>query len=104
MPDTAYDRNACYRMEPEKVLAALGTSRDGLSAAEAEARLEKHGKNELKAKIRIPLWLVFLSQFKELLILVLILGGGGFLFHRECARRLDHLHHRGGQRGDRVRP
>ncbi|MFW6181870.1 MAG: cation-translocating P-type ATPase, partial [Spirochaetota bacterium] len=80
MPDTAYDRNAYdrnayYRMEPEKVLAALGSSLDGLPAGEAESRLEKHGKNELKAKIRMPLWLVFLSQFKELLILVLVLGG-----------------------------
>jgi len=64
-----------YQMKAKEVLDALGTTEKGLSRAEAEKRLQKYGKNELRAKIRVPLWLVFLSQFKELLILILILGG-----------------------------
>jgi len=64
-----------YQMRAQEVLDALGTSEKGLSRAEAKKRLQKYGKNELRAKIRVPLWLLFLSQFKELLILILILGG-----------------------------
>jgi len=64
-----------YQMKAKEVLEALGTTEKGLSRAEAEKRLQKYGKNELRAKIRVPLWLLFLSQFKELLILILILGG-----------------------------
>ncbi len=64
-----------YQMDVKEVLKNLNTSENGLSLAEAAKRLQKYGKNELKAKIRVPLWLLFLSQFKELLILILILGG-----------------------------
>jgi Ca2+-transporting ATPase len=64
-----------YQMRAQEVLDALGTTENGLSRAEAKKRLQKYGKNELRAKIRVPLWLLFLSQFKELLILILILGG-----------------------------
>jgi Ca2+-transporting ATPase len=70
MPQKEY-----YQMSTEKALENLGTSAQGLSKKEAAKRLKKYGKNELKAKIRIPVWLIFLSQFKELLILILILGG-----------------------------
>jgi P-type Ca2+ transporter type 2C len=70
MPEKKY-----YQMDAKKVLEDLNTSDNGLSNAEAEKRLQRHGKNELKAKTRVPLWLLFLSQFRELLILILILGG-----------------------------
>ncbi len=64
-----------YKMDAKEVVEDLNTNEKGLSPREAEKRLQKHGKNELKTKIRVPLWLVFLSQFRELLILILILGG-----------------------------
>ena len=64
-----------FQMEPDEVLEDLDTTDKGLSGSEAKKRLKKYGKNELRAKIRVPLWLVFLSQFKELLILILIFGG-----------------------------
>ena len=64
-----------YQMDAKKVLEDLNTGDDGLSDAEAKKRLQRYGKNELRAKIRVPLWLLFLSQFRELLILILILGG-----------------------------
>jgi len=64
-----------YQMNAKEVLEELNTSENGLSSSEVESRLQKYGKNELKAKIRVPLWLLFLSQFKELLILILIVGG-----------------------------
>ena len=64
-----------YRMSLQETLSSLETSEKGLSKNEAEKRLKKYGENTLKAEIKMPLWLVFLSQFKELLVLILIIGG-----------------------------
>ncbi len=64
-----------YRMTVEEVLDALNTSDDGLDRGEANKRLKKYGKNELQAKVKVPRWLMFLSQFKELLVMVLIVAG-----------------------------
>lgn len=64
-----------FQMDVKEVLEGLKTGEKGLSKAEAARRLKKYGKNELKAKLKMPIWLIFLSQFKELLIIILILGG-----------------------------
>jgi len=70
MPEKPY-----YQMPVEQVLEGLSTTANGLSEDEARRRLDKYGKNELRAKIRMPLWLLFLSQFRELLVIILIAGG-----------------------------
>ncbi len=57
------------------MLKALGTSREGLSRRKADRLLRKYGKNELRAQLQMPLWLLFLAQFRELLIIILIIGG-----------------------------
>ena len=62
-------------MTIQETLDSWETSEKGLSKSEAEKRLKKYGENTLKAEIKMPLWLVFLSQFKELLVLILIIGG-----------------------------
>ena len=64
-----------YRMTVQETLDFWSTSQKGLSKTEAEQRLKKYGENTLKAEIKMPLWLVFLSQFKELLVIILIIGG-----------------------------
>lgn len=64
-----------YQMTVHEALDTLETSKDGLSEKEAKKRLKKFGKNELRAKLKTPRWLLFLSQFKELLVLVLIVAG-----------------------------
>ena len=66
---------AYYRMSVEEAMKDLDTTEKGLSEAQAQRRLATHGKNELKAKIKMPLWLLFLSQFRELLVIILIIGG-----------------------------
>lgn len=66
---------APYQMEVAELLAAMDAAETGLSTSEAERRLTEQGPNELEAKVRVPIWLVFLSQFKELLIFILIIGG-----------------------------
>ncbi|MFP4647445.1 MAG: cation-translocating P-type ATPase, partial [Candidatus Acetothermia bacterium] len=64
-----------YQQTKEDLFDSFETDEEGLSESKAKRRLEEHGKNELKAKLEVPLWLLFLSQFKELLTIVLIVGG-----------------------------
>jgi Ca2+-transporting ATPase len=64
-----------YKMTVQETLDSWETSEKGLSKSEVEKRLKKYGENTLKTEIKMPLWLVFLSQFKELLVLILIIGG-----------------------------
>ena len=63
-----------YQMDIKETLESLDTTEKGLSKKEVEKRLKKYGENTLKAEIKMPLWLVFLAQFKELLVLILIIG------------------------------
>ncbi|MGH7960022.1 MAG: cation-translocating P-type ATPase, partial [Opitutaceae bacterium] len=58
------------------VLAALSADpRRGLSGADAKARLEKHGRNELNAEAPPPAWRKFLAQFRNVLVILLIVAG-----------------------------
>src|SRR6185295_11851671 len=69
-----YPMNA-YQQSVDEVLAALGTdARGGLSEAEARARLEKYGFNELTAEKPIPKWKKFLAQFKDVLVILLLVA------------------------------
>lgn len=61
-----------FDMSEGEVLRALGSSREGLSQTEAQARLEKYGENVLEEKGRLQWWQVFLAQFKDLLVIILI--------------------------------
>ncbi|MCB0810339.1 MAG: HAD-IC family P-type ATPase, partial [Flavobacteriales bacterium] len=56
----------------EEVRRALGADGDGLSAAEAAERLREHGPNELEGKRKRTILGIFLGQFKDLMILVLL--------------------------------
>jgi Ca2+-transporting ATPase len=64
-----------YQQTIEEVLEALGTdTRQGLSPSEASARLERHGPNELLAKEPVPAWKRFLAQFKDVLVILLLVA------------------------------
>ncbi|MDR0297142.1 MAG: cation-translocating P-type ATPase [Streptococcaceae bacterium] len=63
-----------YDQSQEDVLKALAADGDGLSAAEAADRLAKYGRNELAAAKRKTLIVKFFEQFKDLMILVLLLA------------------------------
>ncbi|MCK4237183.1 MAG: HAD family hydrolase, partial [Candidatus Krumholzibacteria bacterium] len=69
MPEKDY-----YRMTVQEALGDLGTSMKGLSRDEAEKRRREYGKNELAAEFKVSRWLLFLSQFKNLLVIVLIVA------------------------------
>lgn len=64
-------------LSPSETAARLQTSlTHGLSPAEATARLHDQGPNELPHEEPEPLWLRFLKQFKEPLILLLLCSAG----------------------------
>ena len=54
------------------VFKKFNTSPKGLSSQEVVIRLKKYGLNEIKAQKKDPLWLKFLRQFTDLMVLVLI--------------------------------
>ncbi|MBW3014464.1 hypothetical protein KY335_04475, partial [Candidatus Woesearchaeota archaeon] len=61
-----------YRTPVVKVLSELGSRMSGLSEEEAKERLEKYGKNEITREKPVSPFKIFISQFKDLLIWILI--------------------------------
>ncbi|MHA2002158.1 MAG: cation-translocating P-type ATPase [Promethearchaeota archaeon] len=62
-----------FMLTPKEVEEKLDTSMEnGLTQEKAAAHLEKYGYNELEAKEKRPRWKVFLDQFKDILIYILI--------------------------------
>ena len=62
-----------YAKTPGQTLSELGVSQSaGLSARQAQERLEQHGPNKLSGAKKEPLWLRFLNQLKDPMILVLL--------------------------------
>ncbi|MGW5470074.1 cation-translocating P-type ATPase [Streptomyces chartreusis] len=59
-----------------EVLTALDTSRRGLSAAQARARLEQYGANELPRAAHRAVWRQLVAQFTDLFAVVLITASG----------------------------
>ncbi len=63
-----------YRMSKDEVLNTLGVSTDGLSSDKAKELLEKNGKNVLQESKKKSVLQVFLSQFADLLVIILIVA------------------------------
>ncbi|MHB8172439.1 MAG: cation-translocating P-type ATPase [Thermincolia bacterium] len=61
-----------YQREIDKVMEAFKTSPSGLSAQEVRTRLEAYGPNELEEKKKKHPFFMFLEQFKDFMILVLM--------------------------------
>ncbi len=66
---------AWHNLSAEEVLVHFGSSANGLSAQEAAQRLATNGPNELKEGKRISPLQILLSQFKSLIIWILIAAG-----------------------------
>ena len=59
--------------QPEaEVLAGLDSGRQGIDSGEAQQRLKEYGENVLEEAGRLQWWQVFLAQFKDLLVIILI--------------------------------
>lgn len=64
-----------YNMTEAEVYASVKSSEDGLSQDEAEYRLSKLGENVLKEKNKKSSFSIFVGQFKNMMVLLLILVG-----------------------------
>lgn len=63
-----------YQLQKEAVMKSLGTDENGLSQRQAEENLNKFGKNELiEGKKKNPV-LLFLEQYKDFLVIILIVS------------------------------
>mgnify|MGYP000969450080 FL=1 len=63
-----------YQLTKEQVLEKLGVTKDGLSSKKAEELLQKNGENVLQEGKRKTALQVFLSQFADLLVIILIIA------------------------------
>ncbi|MBW7884199.1 MAG: HAD-IC family P-type ATPase, partial [Caldilineaceae bacterium] len=64
-----------YRLPAAEVAARLESDpKQGLASAEAAARLERYGPNELQAKVPTPKWRRFLEQFNNPLVILLLVA------------------------------
>ena len=59
----------------EELYKTLNISKDGLSSSEAEQRLETYGKNELATSKKVNPFIIFFNQFRDLLVIILIVAG-----------------------------
>jgi Ca2+-transporting ATPase len=63
-----------HTLDINKVFALTGSSAAGLSSQVVEQRIVEYGLNELIEKKRKPAWLLFLKQFNDFMILLLIVA------------------------------
>ena len=67
----------------DAAVSELSSARVGIVKAEAERRREKYGPNELQAAAQISAWKIFFDQFKNILIVILLIAtaASAFLGH-----------------------
>jgi magnesium-transporting ATPase (P-type) len=63
-----------HALSIDEVFRRLGSSRRGLPAQEARHRLETAGPNELQAARRVSPWHLLAAQFKNVLIVILLVA------------------------------
>ena len=63
-----------WQKDREALFRELECTPDGLSQAEAKRRLEKYGPNELQAGTKKSVLRIFLEQFADFLVIILILA------------------------------
>lgn len=71
-----------YNLDITESLAALKATKDGLRSADAKARLEKYGRNELTAK-GTPLWRRIIEPFASYFVIVIIAAAMISAFERK---------------------
>lgn len=64
----------------EETITHLNSAAEGLSTTESSRRLSEFGPNELQKADRISPWQILLDQFKNVLVLILLIATGLSLF------------------------
>ncbi len=63
-----------FNRTPEEVLTDLSSAQEGLTAQEAQRRLSEHGPNKLQEGKHKSVAVLFLEQFKDLLVIILLIA------------------------------
>ena len=63
-----------HSKKTESVLSELRTKKKGLSREEADRRLEEFGYNELEGRKRVTPLQIFLRQFKDIFVIILLIA------------------------------
>lgn len=63
-----------YQMKKEDVLKMLGTDENGLTQNQAKENQKKYGKNELAEGKKKNSFILFLEQYKDFLVIILIIA------------------------------
>lgn len=63
-----------YRLETEEALRELHSQPSGLSTSEALSRASQYGRNELEIKHKEPFIITYSRQFKDLMIILLLVS------------------------------
>ena len=66
--------DAYWRRDAPELLAALATTAEGLSSAEAAERLARHGANVVQEQREVAAVRLLLRQFASPLVLILVFG------------------------------
>ncbi|HEY0938643.1 MAG TPA: cation-translocating P-type ATPase [Steroidobacter sp.] len=73
--DGSTGRAEVYQATAEQAVASLQSDEQlGLGKEEALARLDRYGRNELKAEAPVPAWRKFLAQFEDVLVILLLIA------------------------------
>ncbi len=67
-------RDHWYNLSADETLIRLDSRKEGLNHEEASARLEKYGHNELEGDDSVSAWRLLLEQFKNVLIIILLIA------------------------------
>ena len=66
-----------HNMTCSQTISALGSDENsGLTSAEAKSRLDKYGKNVISSKKRSGIFIKFISQFSDFMVLILLAASG----------------------------
>ena len=78
-------KQAAYTQTEEQVLSSVQSTKEGLTSAQAKARLEKYGPNALQAGEKTTVLQKFINQFKDFMIIVLLAAAVISFFAHEGA-------------------
>lgn len=85
-----------HLMTKEEVKRKLKTDfQNGLSDDEAKRRLLEHGENKLEKKKKTSLFIRFIQQFNDFMIIILLIAAGisAVMAYIEGTRRVYRLYH-----------
>ena len=63
-----------YNKEPKEILDEFQSSPSGLGQQQVEENRQKYGENKLYEKKKKSVFTVFLEQFKDLLVIILLIA------------------------------